>query len=259
MVKELKRRDEKAVDEPVRETRPIEGVHAATLTNITSERLLEIIERLREQELYYASYEEFIKSGSNGGVHVSTDEKTGVCSIHVKADSPQEAMDKLGEYGFISPEEATLYKSRYDELAARGIDVNNIQGGDLKVLRDPELFEEFAKMALEAQERGVPLTSHGLDEVRESMKQRQVAAEMNVDEMQKDGGFVAGPDIQVGGSTNDPLERERDVENKIDDKQLLINLNDTRIQSGLDPVDLDTLEPEDNVPDVRVDFKGMEL
>lgn len=57
-------------------------------------------------------------------------------------------MDKLHEYGFISKEECELFKSRFDDLEARGVDVSKIHGGDLSVLREDDLFENFQKWHL---------------------------------------------------------------------------------------------------------------
>ena len=117
-------------------------------SNISDDKLKIIIKKLREKGLYYDDLDEFLRSDSKDGVHCSHD-KDGRLVMHVKAEKPQEAMDKLCEYGFISEEERDLFKQRFDYLESKGIDVSQIKGGDLNNLRDDKLFEQYEKDMME--------------------------------------------------------------------------------------------------------------
>lgn len=204
--------------QPKRESEDfLDGVEPTVLktssSNFEPKSIDKLIKELRERDLYYDTYADFMNSDSKDGAYLEYDEKTGVTTMYVKADSPQEAMDKLVNYGFISAEEAELFKSRFDDLEARGVDISKLKGGDLSVLREDDLFEEFSKMALEAQERGKAINLYNRSEVEASMKQRSlepnVSRETNVD----------GPDVQVGQS--------------LSDQELLAKLADAESDAGL--------------------------
>ena len=125
-----------------------DNVIASKTTGISDARLNEIIEDLKEKGLYYDDLDDFLKSDSMDGVHCNRDEE-GRLVMHVKAEKPQDAMDKLHEYGFISEEERDLFKQRFDYLESKGIDVSQIKGGDLNNLRDDKLFEQYEKDMME--------------------------------------------------------------------------------------------------------------
>ena len=127
-------------------------------------------------------------------------------------------MDKLHEYGFISKEECELFKSRFDDLEARGVDVSKIHGGDLSVLRDNELFEEFSNMVLDAQEKGEPLGYYDKKQVELSKQERS----LNNDVFRE--GNVIGPDVQVGKS--------------LSDSELLAKLQDAEFNAGVSGPDV---------------------
>lgn len=199
-----------------------EGVQKASFDGVDFN---ETIKRLKERDLYYDSYADFMNSESKDGAYVEHDRETGKTTIYIKAETPQEAMDKLHEYGFMSKEECELFKSRFDDLEARGVDVSKIHGGDLSVLREDDLFEEFSKMALEAQENGKSINLYNRSEVEASMKQRSlepnVSRETNVD----------GPDVQVGQS--------------LSDSELLAKLQDAEINAGVSGPDVDVGKNDD--------------
>lgn len=117
-------------------------------SNISDEKLNEIIKNLKEKGLYYDDLDDFLKNDSMDGVHCSRDDK-GQLVMHVKAEKPQYAMDKLHEYGFISEKERDLFKQRFDYLESKGVDVSQIKGGDLNNLRDDKLFEQYEKEMME--------------------------------------------------------------------------------------------------------------
>lgn len=117
-------------------------------SNISDEKLNEIIKNLKEKGLYYDDLDDFLKNDSMDGVHCSRDDK-GQLVMHVKAEKPQDAMDKLHEYGFISEKERDLFKQRFDYLESKGVDVSQIKGGDLNNLRDDKLFEQYEKEMME--------------------------------------------------------------------------------------------------------------
>lgn len=125
-----------------------DNVISSKTSHISDERLNKIIKNLKEKGLYYDDLDEFLKSDLKDGVHCNHDED-GRLVMHVKAEKPQEAMDKLCEYGFISEEDRDLFKQRFDYLESKGIDVSQIKGGDLNNLRDDKLFEQYEKDMME--------------------------------------------------------------------------------------------------------------
>lgn len=185
--------------------------------------LAQIIKRLKERDKYFDDYEEFLNSKKDGAF-VEHDPETGKTTIYVKAETPQEAMDKLNEFGFISKEESELFKSRFDELEAQGVDVSQIRGGDLSVLRDDKLFDEFSKMALEAQEKGEPLSVYDRSIVEASMKQREL------DSVSRETSS-SGPDVQVAKS--------------LSDQELLTKLANAEMESGVSGPDAIVGKPND--------------
>ena len=139
--KNKKREDEFQLEED-------DSLISSKTSNISDEKLNEIIKNLKEKGLYYDDLDDFLKNDSMDGVHCSRDDK-GQLVMHVKAEKPQDAMDKLHEYGFISEEERDLFKQRFDYLESKGIDVSQIKGGDLNNLRDDKLFEQYEKDMME--------------------------------------------------------------------------------------------------------------
>lgn len=149
MAKSLKpkKRKKEDVDETL-DIKDDEKVISSKTSHISDAKLQDIIKKLREKGLYYDDLDDFLKNDSNEGVHCSHDED-GRLVMHVKADKPQDAMDKLCEYGFISDEDRDLFKQRFDYLESKGIDVSQIKGGDLNNLRDDKLFEQYEKDMME--------------------------------------------------------------------------------------------------------------
>lgn len=162
MAKDLKRKNEKEDNKTkkvLKKNKKVEedlelnenendNVISSKTSHISDERLNKIIKNLKEKGLYYDDLDEFLKSDSKDGVHCNHDED-GRLVMHVKAEKPQEAMDKLCEYGFISEADRDLFKQRFDYLESKGIDVSQIKGGDLNNLRDDKLFEQYEKDMME--------------------------------------------------------------------------------------------------------------
>lgn len=191
--------------------------HSFESTNWDSELIENVKKKLKDKDKYYESYEEFLKSKDKDGLYIEEHEGGGY-TVHVYAATPQEAMDKLKDAGLLSEEEAELFKSRFDDLEARGIDVSQIHGGDLSVLRDDELFEEFANMVVEAQEKGEPLAVYDRNRVAASMKQRQLEGNVSRETIN------TGPDVQVGKS--------------LSDEELLAKLAEIEVEAGLSGPDV---------------------
>lgn len=160
MTKDLKRKNDKEYNKTkkvLKKNKKVEddiqldendNVISSKTNHISDERLNKIIKNLKEKGLYYDDLDEFLKSDSKDGVHCNHDED-GRLVMHVKAEKPQEAMDKLCEYGFISETDRDLFKQRFDYLESKGIDVSQIKGGDLNNLRDDKLFEQYEKDLME--------------------------------------------------------------------------------------------------------------
>lgn len=199
-----------------------EGVQKASFDGVDFN---ETIKRLKERDLYYDSYADFMNSESKDGAYVEHDRETGKTTIYIKAETPQEAMDKLHEYGFISKEECELFKSRFDDLEARGVDVSKIHGGDLSVLRDNELFEEFANMVLDAQEKGEPLGYYDKKQIELSKQERSLNNDVSRE------GNVVGPDVQFGKS--------------LSDSELLAKLQDAEFNAGVSGPDVQVGKNDD--------------
>ena len=199
-------------------------------SNISDEKLNEIIKNLKEKGLYYDDLDDFLKNDSMDGVHCSRDDK-GQLVMHVKAEKPQDAMDKLHEYGFISEEERDLFKQRFDYLESKGVDVSQIKGGDLNNLRDDKLFEQYEKEMMEKYGPKNPVKGNS-------------------------------PDVQIGNpnepKTLEPKYEQRDVQDEVE----VVNPNEsieTDISEGLSDEELlrkfEQVQNEvglDNKPDVSI-------
>ena len=149
MAKDLKRKKRKKEDiDDSLEIKDNKNVISSKTSHISDDKLQDIIKKLREKGIYYDDLDDFLKNDSTEGVHCSHDED-GRLVMHVKAEKPQDAMDKLCEYGFISEEDRDLFKQRFDYLESKGIDVSQIKGGDLNNLRDDKLFEQYEKDMME--------------------------------------------------------------------------------------------------------------
>lgn len=199
-------------------------------SNISDEKLNEIIKNLKEKGLYYDDLDDFLKNDSMDGVHCSRDDK-GQLVMHVKAEKPQDVMDKLHEYGFISEEERDLFKQRFDYLESKGVDVSQIKGGDLNNLRDDKLFEQYEKEMMEKYGPKNPVKGNS-------------------------------PDVQIGNpnepKTLEPKYEQRDVQDEVE----VVNPNEsieTDISEGLSDEELlrkfEQVQNEvglDNKPDVSI-------
>ena len=165
-----------------------DGLISSKTSNISDEKLDEIIKKLKEKGLYYDDLDDFLKNDSMDGVHCNRDDK-GQLVMHVKAEKPQDAMDKLHEYGFISEEERDLFKQRFDYLESKGVDVSQIKGGDLNNLRDDKLFEQYEKEMMEKYGPKNPVKGNS-------------------------------PDVQIGNpnesKTLEPKSEQRDVQDEVE-------------------------------------------
>lgn len=225
MAKDLKRKNEKEdnkIKKVLKKNKKVEdelqldendNVISSKTNHISDKRLNEIIKNLKEKGLYYDDLDEFLKSDSKDGVHCNHD-KNGRLVMHVKAEKPQEAMDKLCEYGFISEADRDLFKQRFDYLESKGIDVSQIKGGDLNNLRDDKLFEQYEKDMMEQYGPKNPVKGNS-------------------------------PDVQIGRQDEvkqpvvEPLETEDEVQ--ISDEDLLRKFEQIQNDVGLD-----------NKPDVTI-------
>ena len=225
MAKDLKRKNEKEDNKTkkvLKKNKKVEdelqldendNVISSKTNHISDERLNKIIKNLKEKGLYYDDLDEFLKSDSKDGVHCNHDED-GRLVMHVKAEKPQEAMDKLFEYGFISEEDRDLFKQRFDYLESKGIDVSQIKGGDLNNLRDDKLFEQYEKDMMEQYGPKNPVKGNA-------------------------------PDVQIGRQDEvkepvvEPLETEDEVQ--VSDEDLLRKFEQVKNDVGLD-----------NKPDVTI-------
>ena len=225
MAKDLKRKNEKEDDKTkkfLKKNKKVEdelqldednGLVSSKTTHLSDEHLNKIIKNLKEKGLYYDDLDEFLKSDSKDGVHCNHD-NDGRLVMHVKAEKPQEAMDKLCEYGFISEEERDLFKQRFDYLESKGIDVSQIKGGDLNNLRDDKLFEQYEKDMMEQYGPKSPVKGNA-------------------------------PDVQIGRQEDvkqpvfEPLETQDEVQ--ISDEDLLRKFEQVKTDVGLD-----------NKPDVTI-------
>ena len=225
MAKDLKRKNEKEDNKTkkfLKKNKKVEdelqldednGLVSSKTTHLSDEHLNKIIKNLKEKGLYYDDLDEFLKSDSKDGVHCNHD-NDGRLVMHVKAEKPQEAMDKLCEYGFISEEERDLFKQRFDYLESKGIDVSQIKGGDLNNLRDDKLFEQYEKDMMEQYGPKSPVKGNA-------------------------------PDVQIGRQEDvkqpvfEPLETQDEVQ--ISDEDLLRKFEQVKTDVGLD-----------NKPDVTI-------
>lgn len=221
--KNKKREDELQLEED-------DNIISSKTSNISDEKLNEIIKNLKEKGLYYDDLDDFLKNDSMDGVHCSRDDK-GQLVMHVKAEKPQDAMDKLHEYGFISEEERDLFKQRFDYLESKGVDVSQIKGGDLNNLRDDKLFEQYEKEMMEKYGPNSPVKGNA-------------------------------PDVQIG-NPNEPKVLEPNSEQKdVQDEVEVVNLNEsieTDISEGPSDEELlrkfEQVQNEvglDNKPDVSI-------
>lgn len=225
MAKDLKRKNEKEDNKTkkvFKKNKKVEddiqldendNVISSKTSHISDERLNKIIKNLKKKGLYYDDLDEFLKSDSKDGVHCNHD-NDGRLVMHVKAEKPQEAMDKLCEYGFISEADRDLFKQRFDYLESKGIDVSQIKGGDLNNLRDDKLFEQYEKDMMEQYGPKSPVKGNA-------------------------------PDVQIGRQEDDkqpvvePLETQDEVQ--ISDEDLLRKFEQIQNDVGLD-----------NKPDVTI-------
>lgn len=226
MAKDLKRKNEKEDNKTkkvLKKNKKVEddlqldendNVISSKTSHISDERLNKIIKNLKEKGLYYDDLDEFLKSDSKDGVHCNHD-TDGRLVMHVKAEKPQEAMDKLCEYGFISEEDRDLFKQRFDYLESKGIDVSQIKGGDLNNLRDDKLFEQYEKEMMEQYGPKSPVKGNVPDvqigrqeevkqpmvEPLETQDEVQISDEdllRKFEQIQNDVGLDNKPDVTIG-------------------------------------------------------------
>lgn len=226
MAKDLKRKNEKEDNKTkkvLKKNKKVEdelqldendNVISSKTSHISDERLNKIIKNLKEKGLYYDDLDEFLKSDSKDGVHCNHDED-GRLVMHVKAEKPQEAMDKLCEYGFISEADRDLFKQRFDYLESKGIDVSQIKGGDLNNLRDDKLFEQYEKDMMEQYGPKSPVKGNAPDvqigrqedvkqpvvEPLETQDEVQISDEdllRKFEQIQNDVGLDNKPDVTIG-------------------------------------------------------------
>lgn len=226
MVKDLKRKNEKEDNKTkkvLKKNKKVEddiqldendNVISSKTSHISDVKLQEIIKKLREKGLYYDDLDEFLKIDSKDGVHCNHDED-GRLVMHVKAEKPQEAMDKLYEYGFISEADRDLFKQRFDYLESKGIDVSQIKGGDLNNLRDDKLFEQYEKDMMEQYGPKSPVKGNAPDvqigrqedvkqhvvEPLETQDEVQISDEdllRKFEQIQNDVGLDNKPDVTIG-------------------------------------------------------------
>lgn len=228
MAKDLKRKNEKEdnkIKKVLKKNKKVEedlelnenendNVISSKTSHISDERLNKIIKNLKEKGLYYDDLDEFLKSDSKDGVHCNHDED-GRLVMHVKAEKPQEAMDKLCEYGFISEADRDLFKQRFDYLESKGIDVSQIKGGDLNNLRDDKLFEQYEKDMMEQYGPKSPVKGNAPDvqigrqedvkqpvvEPLETQDEVQISDEdllRKFEQIQNDVGLDNKPDVTIG-------------------------------------------------------------
>lgn len=228
MAKDLKRKNEKEDNKTkkvLKKNKKVEedlelnenendNVISSKTSHISDEHLNKIIKNLKEKGLYYDDLDEFLKSDSKDGVHCNHDED-GRLVMHVKAEKPQEAMDKLCEYGFISEADRDLFKQRFDYLESKGIDVSQIKGGDLNNLRDDKLFEQYEKDMMEQYGPKSPVKGNAPDvqigrqedvkqpvvEPLETQDEVQISDEdllRKFEQIQNDVGLDNKPDVTIG-------------------------------------------------------------
>lgn len=221
MAKNLKPKKRKKEDIEIDESLDVKENNkliSSKTSHISDDKLQEIIKKLREKGLYYDDLDEFLKSDSNEGVHCSHDED-GRLVMHVKAEKPQDAMDKLCEYGFISEQDRDLFKQRFDYLESKGIDVSQIKGGDLNNLRDDKLFEQYEKDMMEKYGPKSPVKGNAPDVIIGTKEQVEPSVEEHVvesvktedevhisdeellkkfEQIQNDVGLDNKPDVTIG-------------------------------------------------------------
>ena len=215
MGKDLKRKKRKKEDiDDSLDIKDNDNVISSKTSHISDAKLQEIIKKLREKGLYYDDLDEFLNSDSKDGVHCSHDED-GRLVMHVKAEKPQDAMDKLCEYGFISEEDRDLFKQRFDYLESKGIDVSQIKGGDLNNLRDDKLFEQYEKDMMEKYGPKSPVKGNAPDVIigRQNESREPVVETMDpkdevqlsdeellkkFERVQADVGLDNKPDVTIG-------------------------------------------------------------
>lgn len=226
MTKDLKRKNDKEYNKTkkvLKKNKKVEddiqldendNVISSKTNHISDERLNKIIKNLKEKGLYYDDLDEFLKSDSKDGVHCNHDED-GRLVMHVKAEKPQEAMDKLCEYGFISETDRDLFKQRFDYLESKGIDVSQIKGGDLNNLRDDKLFEQYEKDMMEQYGPKILVKGNAPDvqigrqedvkqpviEPLETQDEVQISDEdllRKFEQIQNDVGLDNKPDVTIG-------------------------------------------------------------
>ena len=211
--KNKKREDELQLEED-------DNIISSKTSNISDEKLNEIIKNLKEKGLYYDDLDDFLKNDSMDGVHCSRDDK-GQLVMHVKAEKPQDAMDKLHEYGFISEEERDLFKQRFDYLESKGVDVSQIKGGDLNNLRDDKLFEQYEKEMMEKYGPNSPVKGNAPDVQIGNPNEPKVLEPNSEQKDVQDEVEVVNPnefietDIFEGPSDEELLRKFEQVQNEV--------------------------------------------
>jgi hypothetical protein len=211
--KNKKREDELQLEED-------DNIISSKTSNISDEKLNEIIKNLKEKGLYYDDLDDFLKNDSMDGVHCSRDDK-GQLVMHVKAEKPQDAMDKLHEYGFISEEERDLFKQRFDYLESKGVDVSQIKGGDLNNLRDDKLFEQYEKEMMEKYGPNSPVKGNAPDVQIGNPNEPKVLEPNSEQKDVQDEVEVVNPnesietDISEGPSDEELLRKFEQVQNEV--------------------------------------------
>lgn len=197
-----------------------DNIISSKTSNISDEKLNEIIKNLKEKGLYYDDLDDFLKNDSMDGVHCSRDDK-GQLVMHVKAEKPQDAMDKLHEYGFISEEERDLFKQRFDYLESKGVDVSQIKGGDLNNLRDDKLFEQYEKEMMEKYGPNSPVKGNAPDVQIGNPNEPKVLEPNSEQKDVQDEVEVVNPnefietDIFEGPSDEELLRKFEQVQNEV--------------------------------------------
>ena len=206
MAKKLKRRTidktnvESSVTEDEKKHRDEQGITYSEWDDTFIENAKK---RLREKGQYCETYNDFMDN--EDGVYIERNEYGGH-TVHVRANSPQEAMDKLKEMGLLTEEEAEMFKQFYDELEASGVDFRQIKGGNLALIRDEKTYESYRNELIK-KFGGTFLDGNGPDvSVQEN--------ELNQD----------GPDVQVG--------------KLLSDQDLLVKLADIEVEAGLSGPDV---------------------
>lgn len=185
----------------------------------TDEFIEHIKGQLREQDRLFDNYDDFAKSDNKDGMFIEKNED-GSHTVHLKAEKPQEAMDKLRDAGLISKEDAELFKQFYDDLEAQGVDVSKIRGGDLSLIRDENYRDEYQRQLKEIYSPGSDgkLTSPVYGKDHDDPKPPSPQASND------------GPDVKVAEPAKPEVQQSGPS-----DAELLANLAKAREKAGLSP------------------------